>query len=65
MGKIKIGIVGIGNCASSLVQGIEYYRTKSPENDIGLMHWDLGGYRPFDIEIVAAWDINERKVGID
>ena len=48
MGPIKIAIVGVGNCASSLVQGIEYYRGKSPEDAIGLMHWEIGGYRPQD-----------------
>ena len=63
--KIRIAIVGVGNCASSLVQGLEYYRDKSPENAIGLMHWEIGGYRPFDIEVVAAFDIDERKVGKD
>lgn len=65
MGKIKIAIVGVGNCASSLIQGIEYYKTQSEEDQIGLMHWDLGGYKPFDIEVVAAFDIDERKVGKD
>ncbi|MGB3907686.1 MAG: inositol-3-phosphate synthase [Methanomethylovorans sp.] len=65
MGKIKIAIAGIGNCASSLIQGIEYYKDKSPKDAIGLMHWDLGGYRPFDIEVVAAFDVDERKVGKD
>ena len=63
MGTIRIAIVGVGNCASSLVQGIEYYRDKQPEQAIGLMHWDIGGYRPFDIEVVAAFDIDKRKVG--
>jgi len=63
--KIKIAIVGIGNCASSLLQGIQYYRTKTAETSIGLMHWDIGGYKPSDIEIVAAFDIDERKVGKD
>lgn len=65
MGKIKIAIAGIGNCASSLIQGIEYYKDKSSKDAIGLMHWDLGGYKPFDIEVVAAFDIDERKVGKD
>ncbi|NQZ99434.1 MAG: inositol-3-phosphate synthase [Myxococcales bacterium] len=65
MAEVKIAIVGMGNCASSLVQGIEYYRDKSPDSAIGLMHWDIGGYRPFDIEVVAAFDIDERKVGKD
>lgn len=65
MEKIKIAIVGIGNCASSLVQGIEYYRTKTENDAIGLMHWDIGGYLSSDIEVVAAFDIDERKVGKD
>jgi len=63
--KIKIAIIGIGNCASSLIQGIYYYKDKNPEDAIGLMHWDIGGYRPSDIEIVAAVDIDQRKVGMD
>ncbi len=63
MESIKIAIVGVGNCASSLVQGIEYYRDKLPEDAIGLMHWEIGSYRPFDIEVVAAFDIDLRKVG--
>ena len=44
LNKIKIAIVGIGNCASSLIQGIHYYDGKNPEDAIGLMHWDIGGY---------------------
>lgn len=65
MDKIKIAIVGIGNCASSLIQGIEYYKNKDGKEGIGLMHWDIGGYKPFDIEVVAAFDIDKRKVGKD
>jgi len=65
MEKIRIGIVGIGNCASSLLQGIEYYRDKSPDDAIGLMHWDLGGYLPSDIEVGLAFDVDARKVGFD
>jgi len=65
MSKIKIAIVGIGNCASSLVQGIHYYRSKSPDDAIGLMHWEIGGYMPGDIEVVAAFDIDKRKIGLD
>jgi myo-inositol-1-phosphate synthase len=61
--KIKIAIVGIGNCASSLIQGIHYYSDKKEENVIGLMHWDIGGYTPGDIEVVAAFDVDKRKVG--
>ncbi|MEH6823234.1 MAG: inositol-3-phosphate synthase [Motiliproteus sp.] len=65
MTKIKIAIVGVGNCASSLVQGIQYYRDKNSGNAIGLMHWEIGGYKPGDIEVVAAFDIDKRKVGVD
>jgi len=65
MPKIKIAIVGLGNCASSLIQGIYYYQDKSPEDAIGLMHWNIGGYKPGDIEVVAAFDIDKRKVGLD
>ena len=65
MEKIRIGIVGIGNCASSLVQGIEYYKDKNANDAIGLMHWDVEGYKPYDIEVVAAFDVDKRKVGKD
>jgi myo-inositol-1-phosphate synthase len=65
MGKIKIAIAGLGNCASSLVQGIHYYRDKGPDDAIGLMHWEIGGYSPADIDVVAAFDIDKRKVGQD
>lgn len=63
--KINIAIVGIGNCTSSLVQGIEYYKDKNKNDAIGLMHWDIGGYKPHDIKVVAAFDIDKRKVGKD
>lgn len=59
---INVAIVGIGNCASSLVQGIEHYRAGANET-IGLMHYELGGYVPSDIRVVAAWDVDRRKVG--
>lgn len=65
MKKIKIAIIGIGNCTSSLVQGIEFYKNKNAKDAIGLMHWDIGGYTPGDIEVVAAFDIDKRKVGKD
>ncbi len=65
MDKIKVGIVGIGNCASSLIQGIHYYRGRDEKDAIGLMHWEIGGYRPFDIEVASAFDIDKRKVGRD
>lgn len=69
MGKIRIGIIGAGNCASSLVQGIGYYGSLNKgtkdarEVGLGLMHYNLGGYRPEDIEVVSAFDIDKRKVG--
>ena len=62
---INIALVGVGNCASSLVQGLAHYQNGGANDQIGLMHWDLGGYRPKDIRIVAAWDIDRRKVGKD
>jgi len=65
MGKIKIALIGIGNCASSLMQGIYYYNDKGPKDAIGLMHWDVGGYKPYDIEVVTAIDIDKRKVNKD
>lgn len=65
MNKIKIAIIGVGNCASSLVQGIHYYQGTNHEDAVGLMHWEIGGYKPTDIEVVAAFDIDKRKVGMD
>ncbi|HDY87861.1 MAG TPA: inositol-3-phosphate synthase [bacterium] len=59
--KIRVTIVGVGNCASSLIQGIEYYKDNS--DIIGLMNYDLEGYKPGDIEVVAAFDVDKRKVG--
>ena len=64
MSSINIAVVGVGNCASSLVQGLSHYREGANET-VGLMHWDLGGYRPSDIKVVAAWDVDRRKVGKD
>jgi len=64
MTSINIAVVGVGNCASSLVQGLSHYRDGANDT-IGLMHWDLGGYRPSDIKVVAAWDVDTRKVGKD
>ncbi len=65
MGEIRIAIAGVGNCASSLVQGLQYYTTEAPENSIGLMHREIGGYKPSDISVKAAFDVDERKVGKD
>ncbi len=64
MASIKVAVVGIGNCASSLVQGLAHYR-EGANDQTGLMHHDLGGYRPSDIQVVAAWDVDRRKVGLD
>ena len=64
MTSIRVAVVGIGNCASSLVQGLEHYREGSNDN-VGLMHWEMGGYKPSDIKVVAAWDVDKRKVGLD
>lgn len=64
--SIRIAIVGVGNCASSLLQGVEYYRNgthEEPPQPVGLMHYELGGYKPSDIEVVCAFDIDTRKVG--
>ena len=67
MAKVRVAIAGVGNCASALVQGITYYRNNgSPQEEvIGLTQYNLGGLSPSDIEIVAAFDVNEEKVGKD
>jgi len=65
MARIRIAVAGVGNCFSSLWQGVNYYRDRSLEDAIGLMHWDIGGYTPGDIEVVAAFDIDARKVKRD
>ncbi len=65
-GKVRVAIIGVGNCASSLVQGVEYYKgAKANEQVPGLMHVDLGGYHIRDIEFSAAFDIDAEKVGKD
>src|SRR6478609_4389826 len=65
-GKARVAIVGVGNCASSLVQGRYYYENAKPDDFVpGLMHVDLGGYHIRDIEFVAAFDIDKNKVGKD
>jgi myo-inositol-1-phosphate synthase len=66
MGKVRVAIIGVGNCASSLVQGVYYYR-KAKESDFvpGLMHVNLGGYHIRDVEFSAAFDIDKNKVGRD
>jgi len=64
--KVRVGIIGVGNCASSLVQGVHYYRNAKPADQIpGLMHVDLGGYHIRDIEFTAAFDVVKGKVGKD
>jgi myo-inositol-1-phosphate synthase len=65
-GKVRVAIVGVGNCANSFVQGVTYYRDANPAEQVpGLMHVDLGGYHVRDIEFVAAFDIDSEKVGKD
>ena len=63
MDRIRVAIAGVGNCASSFVQGIAYYRGRGIKELSGLMHPDIGGWGPGDLEIVAAFDIDRRKVG--
>jgi len=66
MSSIRLAIAGVGNCASSLVQGLEYYADADPADDVpGLMHVELGGYHIRDIEVVAAFDVDATKVGVD
>jgi myo-inositol-1-phosphate synthase len=65
-GKVRVAVVGVGNCASSFVQGVTYYREASPKDFVpGLMHVNLGGYHVRDIEFVAAFDVDRKKVGLD
>ena len=61
MSKIKAGIIGVGSCAKSLVEGVQYYN-ENPEDKIGLMYEDIGGYKVHDIEFVIGFDIDKRKV---
>ena len=64
--RIRVAIAGVGNCASSLVQGVEYYRHADPSDEVpGLMHVALGGYHVGDIDFVAAFDVDATKVGLD
>jgi myo-inositol-1-phosphate synthase len=64
--KIRVAIAGVGNCSSSLVQGVEYYRDADPALSVpGLMHVELGGYHVGDVEFVAAFDVDAAKVGLD
>jgi len=65
LGKIKVAIAGLGSCASALVQGVEYYRHQREGEIPGLMHVNFGGYYIDDIEFVAAFEVNSRKIGLD
>ena len=65
-GKVRVAIAGIGNCASSLVQGVQFYKNADPNERVpGLMHVELGGYHVGDVEFVAAFDVDAEKVGLD
>ena len=66
MGSVRVAIVGVGNCASSLVQGVEYYKDADPAGRVpGLMHVRFGPYHVRDVEFVAAFDVDAKKVGRD
>src|SRR4051795_3204986 len=65
-GKVRVAIIGVGNCANSLLQGVEYYKDADEDQFVpGLMHVDLGGYHVRDVEVVAAFDVVKGKVGED
>ncbi|MCW2856189.1 MAG: inositol-3-phosphate synthase [Marmoricola sp.] len=66
MAKVRVGIVGVGNCATSLIQGVEYYKNADPNGTVpGLMHVMFGDYHVSDVEFVAAFDVDAKKVGFD
>src|SRR4026208_2084397 len=66
MGSVRVAIVGVGNCASSLVQGVEYYKDADPKAVVpGLMHVKFGDYHVNDVTFVAAFDVDAKKVGFD
>lgn len=66
MGSVRVAIVGVGNCAASLVQGVEYYKDADPAGKVpGLMHVQFGEYHVSDVEFVAAFDVDAKKVGLD
>ncbi|MDQ6715875.1 MAG: inositol-3-phosphate synthase, partial [Actinomycetota bacterium] len=66
MGSVRVAIVGVGNCASSLVQGVEYYKDAPTDKTVpGLMHVEFGEYHVRDVEFVAAFDVDAKKVGFD
>src|SRR6187401_213133 len=64
--KVRVAIVGVGNCANSFIQGVQYYKDADPSDEVpGLMHVNLGGYHVRDVEFVAAFDVTTDKVGKD
>ena len=64
MGSVRVAIVGVGNCATSLIQGVEYYKDADPTGTVpGLMHVKFGDYHVSDVEFVAAFDVDDKKVG--
>jgi myo-inositol-1-phosphate synthase len=66
MGSVRVAIVGVGNCATSLIQGVEYYKDADPKGSVpGLMHVTFGDYHVSDVEFVAAFDVDAKKVGFD
>ena len=66
MGSVRVAIVGVGNCATSLIQGVHYYRDADPTGTVpGLMHVTFGDYHVSDVEFVAAFDVDDKKVGKD
>ena len=66
MSPIRVAVVGVGNCASSLVQGVEYYKDADASATVpGLMHVQFGDYHVRDVEFVAAFDVDAKKVGVD
>ena len=66
MGSVRVAIVGVGNCAASLVQGVEYYKNADPDERVpGLMHVQFGPYHVRDVQFVAAFDVDGKKVGQD
>ena len=66
LGKIRVAIVGVGNCASSLIQGVEYYKDADPQSSVpGLMHVQFGDYHVSDLEFVVGFDVDAKKVGLD
>jgi myo-inositol-1-phosphate synthase len=66
MGSVRVAIVGVGNCATSLIQGVEYYQNADPSGSVpGLMHVTFGDYHVSDVEFVAAFDVDAKKVGFD